>query len=396
MPNYKHYTDFLKNKQFIMWQLSPDHESDIRWHEFVKKNPHLQKEINQAIDYLKTTGLNNHTLSESERERLCNKIKLTIESETKRTKIRRIIQYFIASCAAIVLIVVGLKLFVSQEKDFATAPRQELIVGKLLNNEDIKLITSEKALSFQNDVQVKFDETGMAKITQKNNPEEKTVELTQSNQNTLIVPYGKRSTLTLSDGSKVWLNSGSVLEFPAKFVGKNREIRIASGEMYIEVVSDKKKPFYVSTSSFNVNVYGTKFNITNYSGSPQSVVLVEGSVSLRSTNNKETFLSPKEQAIYSKDGTFSTQKVDVNQFISWKNGYLEFNKTPMTEVLKQIGRYYNLSFDYEHDVNLQKRTCTGKIYLSENLDNVMTTVGLLSSTKYIKNNDQIIIIKEQN
>ncbi len=59
----------------------------------------------------------------------------------------------------------------------------------------------------------------------------------------------------------------------------------------------------------------------------------------------------------------------------------------MTEVLKQIGRYYNLSFDFDNDVNLQKRTCTGKIFLSENLDNVMTTVGLLSSTKYIKDNN---------
>ncbi|MEA4978580.1 MAG: DUF4974 domain-containing protein, partial [Petrimonas sp.] len=71
-------------------------------------------------------------------------------------------------------------------------------------------------------------------------------------------------------------------------------------------------------------------------------------------------------------------------------------KTPMTEVLKQIGRYYNLSFDFGNDVNLQKRTCTGKIYLSENLDNVMTTIGLLSSTKYTKNDNQIFIINEPN
>ena len=107
-------------------------------------------------------------------------------------------------------------------------------------------------------------------------------------------------------------------------------------------------------------------------------------------------MSPSEQAVYSDNGTFNTQKVDVNQFISWKNGYLEFDKTPMTEVLKQIGRYYNLSFDLDNDVNLQKRTCTGKIYLSENMDNVMTTVGILSSTKYIKDNNQVYIINEPN
>ena len=393
MPNYTRYTDFLKDRQFIQWQLAPDEISDAYWQDFIEKNPALNKELQQAINYLKTTGLNKSTLSETERSRLLNKIQSTIERSAKKTKIRRIIQLSVASCAAIALLIIGLNLFLSQEKEIQPSPRQELIVGNLLNNEDIQLITDDESLSFQNDVQVEFDESGKAKITQ-GGSEEKAVELTKSKQNTLIVPYGKRSTLTLSDGSKVWLNSGSVLEFPAQFNGKKREIYLTSGEMYIEVAHDKEKPFHVQTGNFNVKVYGTKFNISNYSGSMQSVVLVEGRVSLQHANKQETFLSPNEQAVYSDNGTFNTQKVDVNQFISWKNGYLEFNKTPMTEVLKQIGRYYNLSFDFDNDVNLQKRTCTGKIYLSENLDNVMTTIGLLSSTKYTKNDNQIFIINE--
>lgn len=200
--------------------------------------------------------------------------------------------------------------------------------------------------------------------------------------------------MTLADGSKVWLNSGSILKFPVQFKDNNREISLVSGEMYIEVAPNKKKPFRVLSSDFNIKVYGTKFNVSNYEGSAHSVVLVEGSVSLQSSKSKETFLSPSEQAVYSGNGTFSTQTVNVNQFTSWKNGYLEFNKTPMTEALRQIGRYYNLSFDFEEDSNLQKRTCTGKIYLSENLDNVMTTVGLLSSTKYSKINNKIFITNE--
>ncbi|OJV38441.1 MAG: iron dicitrate transport regulator FecR [Bacteroidia bacterium 43-41] len=395
MPNYTRYTDFLKDKQFIQWQLAPDEILDAHWKDFIETNPGLNEELQQAIDYLKTTGLNKSTLGETERSRLLNKIQSTIERSAKRTKIRRIIQLSVASCAAIILLIIGLNLFLSQEKEIQPSPEQELIVGNLLNNEDIQLITDEESLSFQNDVQVKFDKSGKAKITQ-GGSEGKAVELTKSKQNTLIVPYGKRSTLTLSDGSKVWLNSGSVLEFPAQFSGKKREIYLTSGEMYIEVAHDKEKPFYVQTGNFNVKVYGTKFNISNYSGSMQSVVLVEGRVSLRPTNKQETFLSPNEQAVYSDNGIFNTQKVDVNQFISWKNGYLTFEKTPMTEVLQQIGRYYNLSFDFDQDVNLQKRTCTGKIYLSDNLDNVMTTVGLLSSTKYTKNDNQIFITHEPN
>jgi hypothetical protein len=390
MPNYTRYTDFLKDKQFIRWQLVPDEELDAQWKYFIEKNPHLHKEIRQAIDYLKTTGLNKSTLNEDERIRLFNEIQFTIERSLKKTKSRRIIQLSVASCAAIALLIIGLNLFIFQQKEIQSSPEQEVIVGNLLNNEDIQLITDEESLSFQNDVQVEFDESGKARITQRDDGK-KMVELSKSKQNTLIVPYGKRSTLTLSDGSKVWLNSGSVLEFPAQFTGNNREVRLASGEMYIEVAPDSQKPFHVRTSDFNVKVYGTKFNVSTYADSPQSVVLVEGRVSLQPANKKEIFLSPSEQAVYSDNGTFNTQKVDVNQYISWKNGYLEFNKTPMTEVLKQIGRYYNLSFDFDNDVNLLKRTCTGKIYLSDNLENVMTTVGLLSSTIYTKKENQIFI-----
>lgn len=394
MLNYTRYTDFLKDKQFVMWQLTPNEELSTQWENFIEKNPHLNKEIQQAINYLKTTGLNKSTLSEDECAQLLHKIQSAIVQLARKAKIRRIIQYSVASCAAVALLIIGLNLFLSQEKQTKTVPSQELIVGNLLNNEDIQLITGEDSMSFQDDVKVEFDEDGKAKIIQTNN-EEKTVEFTKSKQNTLIVPYGKRSTLTLSDGSKVWLNSGSVLEFPAQFLEKNREIHLASGEMYIEVAPDKQKPFYVRTSDFNIKVYGTKFNISAYADSPLSVVLVEGRVSLQSTNKQETFLSPNEQAVYN-NGTFNTQKVDVNQFISWKNGYLELNKTSMTEVLKQIGRYYNLSFNFDKDVNLQKRTCSGKIYLSENLDNVMITIGLLSSTQFTKKDNQIYISNKLN
>lgn len=386
----KRYTDFLKDSQFIRWQLAPDEELEAHWKDFIEKNPDVSKELQRAIDYLKTTGLNKSRFIEAERAHLLNKIQWTIERSLKKAKIRRIIQVSVASCAAIALLVIGVNLFISQKNGIHSSPEQEVIVGNLLNNEDIHLITEEESLSFQNDVQVEFDESGKAKITQADR-EDKTVELTKSKQNTLIVPYGKRSTLILSDGSKVWLNSGSVLEFPAQFTGNKREIRLASGEMYIEVAPDRQKPFHVRTSGFNVKVYGTKFNISAYADSPQSVVLVEGLVSLQTASKKETFLSPSEQAVYSDIGTFHTHKVEVNQFISWKNGYLEFDKTPMTEVLKQVGRYYNLSFDFDNEVNLQKRTCSGKIYLSENLDNVMATVGLLSATIYTRKENQIFI-----
>jgi len=385
---YSVYTDFLKDRQFIQWQLMSDASLDSYWQEFINQYPEQKKNMDKAIAYLKKTGMAKKYLSENERLTLLERIQKTIRQEKKRER-RRIFWYASASAAAVALIVIGIGLFSPSSEQINTTDK-ELIVGELLNSEDIQLITSEKAIIFQNDVEVTLNEEGTAEIVQANNETSK-VQVARDKFNSLIVPYGKRSTLILADGSKVWLNSGSVLEFPAQFCGKNREIRLISGEMYVEVVHDKEKPFFVQTANINVKVYGTKFNVSNYSGSTQSVILIEGSVSLQVSDKKELFLAPNEQAIYSESGTFETNKVDVSQYISWKEGYLSFDKTPMTEVLQQIGRYYNLSFNFENDTNLQKRTCTGKIHLSDNLDNVMTIIGLLSSTTYTRTDNKILI-----
>jgi ferric-dicitrate binding protein FerR (iron transport regulator) len=160
--------------------------------------------------------------------------------------------------------------------------------------------------------------------------------------------------------------------------------------MYIEVAHDKEKPFYVHTPDFKLRVYGTKFNLSNYDNSPGSVVLVEGSVSVQS-GTEEMFLNPNEQLLISRGKAPERQTVDVTHYISWKDGYLLLENTPMTDVLDKVERYYNLSFNYEQDVNLKKRTCSGKIYLSENLDNVMTTITLLSATQFKKENNRIYI-----
>ncbi len=394
MPDYTHYTDFLKDPRFLRWQLMPDEESDACWRDFINRNPHLEEAVCRASEYLKTKGLNQSELSTEDRVFLLEKIRKTIDRNVRKARIRRIVMLSAVSCAAI-LFIVGIDIFTPFRNLSDTLPAEEQIVGNLLNNEDVQLIAGEKRLSFRQNIEVKINEHGAATIVQENS-NEMTLNIAGDKLNKLIVPYGKRTQLNLSDGSKIWLNSGSVLEFPARFAALSREICLASGEMYIEVAPDKEKPFHVQTSGFRVKVYGTKFNVSAYADSPQSVVLVEGSVGLKSADSRETILSPNQQAIYSEKGTFYTRKVDVNRIISWKDGYLTLDKTPMTEVLKQVERYYNLSFDYEQDVNLQKRTCTGKIYLSDNLDYVMATIGLLSSTKYTKTDRRIIIINEPN
>lgn len=392
MSELKHYTDFLKEPDFVQWQLTSDEALESYWLEFIQNNPHLENEFSQAITSLKKKILNKNTLSNSEQSELLYKIEQTLQAD-KKLKQRKIIFQYVAASAAVALLLIGITFFLPKGKNINEISNESLIVGELLNNEDIQFMTNEKSMSFQNDVEVILNDKGTVEISQK---DKKTISIEVDNAkiNSLIVPYGKRSTITLADGTKVWLNSGSVLEFPSQFVNNKREIKLKSGEIYLEVSPDKNKPFNVITSDLNVRVYGTKFNISNYNDAPHSVVLIEGSVSVQTNESKEVILNPNELVKLSENGSFEKTKVDGNEYISWKDGYLTLNKTPMSEILNQISRYYNLSFDFEKDVNLKNKTCTGKIYLSENLDNVMTTLTLLSSTQYKRDKNSIYIINE--
>ncbi len=382
---------FLKDEKFIEWKLFPSDEVNTYWEDFLQKHPDERENMALAEAHFRNVRLSSYNLSREKKEEAIKRLEQSVHTFENKKKAYRFL-YVAAACISVFIISV-LYVYTVRDQVKDNVIFSDYIVGNELQSEDIQLITNNQTAYFQENINIDISNAGVARV-KTDNEDRKDISMDKKTLNTLIVPYGKRSTLTLSDGSKVWLNSGSVLEFPAQFAGDNREVSLASGEMYIEVAPDRKKSFYVRTSDFKIRVYGTKFNVSTYANSPKSIVLVEGSVGLQSINGDEVNLTPNEQAVYSQDGTFNTQKVDVAHFISWKNGYLMFEDTPMSEVLKQVERYYNLSFNYDKDVTLKDLTCNGKIILSENLDNVMTTITLLTSTQYKKENNRIYITNE--
>lgn len=384
------YTDFLKDKRFIQWQLFSDSSLDEYWTRYMKENPENVEAIQQAIRFLKTKGAGKELLSEQDNVLLKKNIELSLQRKAKRIRINPFIRIALTACVVAIFVIVGFYLFKSTPSDIFNIDKTEtLVVGNMLENQEIQIISGDKTVKFNHDIQVHVDENGKAIIANDKEREE-ALDMTTSQTNKIIVPYGKRSQLNLHDGSKVWLNSGTVIEFQTTFSKEKREIKLLSGEIYLEVTHNKNKPFFVQTPKFNIQVYGTKFNVSSYANSHQTVVLVEGSIGLKTTN-KELKMIPDEQAIFTGNDSFITKKIDAEQFVSWTEGYLVFDKTPIEEVLTQIARYYNLSFDYGTDTNIEKRTCTGKIYLSDNLDDIMQTIALLSSTKYQKDENQIRI-----
>lgn len=380
---------FLEDKDFISWCLTGDPSLDTFWKEYLELHPEQKEALETAIRQLSNIKLNPERLTLQEEDQLLDRIHSSTEKRGRKRYLLRFARYAAAAC---ILMASGLFFFYQHEKKQETSlPLSDnLIVGQNLDEKDIYLITDTKTTSFAKDVRVQINEEGSAIVEEVDGGKSSVIETGNTVINKLVVPYGKRSQLILADGSKVWINSGSVLEFPSSFAGNTRTLSL-TGEMFIEVAKDQNKPFIVNTPDFQVKVYGTQFNISAYQDdNTQSVVLVSGSVSVKSKSNEEAILQPNEMLIY-KEHDMEKRLVEVNQYISWKDGYISMNETPIAEVLKLVERYYNLSFKIRDNADLRSRTCTGKLYLSDNMDNVMNTVSILSSIKYTREGKTIYI-----
>lgn len=390
MANHTHFTDFLNDRQFVIWQMMADETLDIYWKDYFDRHPEVVPEAQKAISLLQKDTRNRPAMSESERDQLLGKILTDVRYQQNRRKARRSVLYALASAAAIFLLFIGLQFIYDTNYNHNGDLSLEPIVGNMLNKDDIQVIAGDVKLAFQDEVHFAINQDGMLTVIHQNNNMDQSFLLPEHAICALEVPYGKQSKIVCADGTTVWINSGTVLNFPVKFASKKRELTLVTGEIYADVAKNKKKAFYVHTPDFNVKVYGTKFNITNYHDSPQSVVLVEGSVSLQAAKGKETFLLPKQLAVFSASDLFKIKQVEVESYISWIDKYLILNNTDLEDALTKIGRYYKLSVRFDNDIDLQDRTCTGKIYLSDKVDNVLNTIAILSSTTYKKMQHEII------
>ena len=173
------------------------------------------------------------------------------------------------------------------------------------------------------------------------------VENKELDQNLILsTPRGGQYAVTLSDGTRVWLNAASSLSYPTSFRGKERHVELI-GEAYFEVHHDARQPFIVSANGQQVKVLGTSFNINAYKEEHKTVTtLVNGKVQLSRAGNMEApQLHPGQQSVLENAG-FKIAEVDVSLFVAWKDGQFRFKATPLTEVMRQIERWYNLDVDY--------------------------------------------------
>jgi hypothetical protein len=198
-------------------------------------------------------------------------------------------------------------------------------------------------------------------------------------ENSLIVPVGGIYAVSLSDGTKVWLNSKSTLKYPVEFSGKTRNVTL-EGEAYFEVSKDPNAPFTVKTKSGNVTVLGTHFNVSAYEEDKNfETTLAEGKVKV-SEDNQTVVLNPGQQA-RSKNAGLSVVDVDPSVYTAWKDGKFYFENENLKNILTKMARWYNFNVKFEQKA-LEQIKFTGIVLKDEPIDRFLDVISKSSNVKY--------------
>lgn len=212
----------------------------------------------------------------------------------------------------------------------------------------------------------------------------------------LRTPRGGQYNITLSDGTKVWLNADSKLKYPTRFEGDVREVEL-DGEAYFDVTrstgDNKKQRFVVKTVRQQVEVLGTAFNVQAYTNDAvERTTLVEGAVAL-SGETGSVMLTPGDQGLVSVNG-LNTRKVDVEQYLAWKNNEFIFHETTLNDALIVLSRWYDFEIVYEGKIPVTH--LYGSIDRDKGLAEVlkiMEASGLKFRIERTENLNKLIVLK---
>jgi transmembrane sensor len=210
--------------------------------------------------------------------------------------------------------------------------------------------------------------------------------------NTITTPRGGQYQVVLEDGTRVWLNAASSIRFPQAFTGLTREVEL-SGEAYFEVAKNKAKPFIVQANGTKVQVFGTHFNINAYTDNDDvTTTLLEGSVRM-SSGSSAVMLAPGQQGDAAKNGAaIKVGRADIQQAMAWKNGLFIFHDQNITEVMKQVGRWYDVDVEYR-DNEVKNNEFGGTISKYKSINELLDVMVLTRSIHYKLEGRRVIIMK---
>lgn len=301
-----------------------------------------------------------------------------------------------AAVSVILIIGVSILLLHNEKNEMASLPMtntikpgKAIVTLEMASGMKYHLDTLSTAIH-NNRAQVTFNNrNGILKIQEQDSFA--TGKVPEQDYNTITVPYGGTYLMELCDGTKVYLNSGTVFEFPSRFNGSKREVKL-KGEAYFEVKRNEQQPFVVNTWEMAVKVLGTSFNVKSYTDEPGVyTTLVQGSIAILREGQPEKKIKPGEQAYYHKGvGTLSISQVDVNEFISWKDGLFYFKDIALEEILRIIARWYDLEIFYMNQ-GAKSVVYSGKLPMYSSVEDVLRKFEISGEVRFELKNRTLVV-----
>ena len=303
------------------------------------------------------------------------------------------------SVAASVILLIGL--FVGRAIDGVRDLREDQLLAKsvmqpgtskailtMADGEKV-MLDRERKLDIQLNERMRVASNGQGIVYEENGKG-----VVKEEYNKLVTPIGGEYRLTLSDGTKVFLNAASELKYPVEFMGDRRVVDL-DGEAYFEVHKDNQRPFVVRTKGAEVCVLGTSFNVNTYGDDGRIyTTLVNGSVRVLSVKNgQEKVLTPGMQGVMNmQTGQLMVREVDVESYVAWREGRFVFRTMTLDLIMQQLQRWYDFEVFYQN-LELKDYEFRGVIKRDMDLDKVLSVIKATTNVDFEVKGKVITIIK---
>ena len=375
--------------QYIQGDLSgADRAELIKWLEASPEHAKQFRKILQAE--MRVSAAGKWQRLDQVQERVWKRITLTLENRRKR------LYLWGMRVASMVVVLIGI-IFVWQIQQKSTvefvpvasvlqaesgSPKAILVMN---TGETIELKKGEtRRVANIFGVGVIQDSTGGVRFEDRGEMEE------EIGKSTIVVPEKGEYFVVLGDGTKVWINSGSELEFPNRFCGDIREVKL-KGEAYFEVASNPQKLFYVLAGETKVRVLGTAFNVLAYQDDLQTeVALLRGKVSF-DVADKAYVLTPGEIATLDREsGKKIIRKGDVAAIVDWKAGRFNFEDMPLEKLTVKLSRWYGVTFIFD-DEEAKKLRFSGAVTKYRTLDYMLGMIEKTTDVSFELKEDKVVV-----
>ncbi|MFD2553109.1 FecR family protein [Sphingobacterium tabacisoli] len=329
-----------------------------------------------------------------EKSEIKDQIKQRLDQEIRRPVTRvRFLRWTRYAAAALLFSTVGAGMYYYTQSNAVEPDAQPGIVTNITSSAPITPGTNRATIVLDDGSQYQLSESQSGIVNEANAityEDGNTISTSAHTSATIVVPAAGQYRITLSDGTKVWLNSVSSLRYPVQFSGSERRV-VLSGEAYFEVQKDASHPFIVESEGQEIKVLGTKFNISAYRSFPHITTLLEGAVEV-SNGTAVQKLAPGQQVQVS-NGKMSLIKgnIDLEEVTAWKNGYFKFNGN-LESIMDKVARWYDIEVVYKikPDPNM---TFEGKISRDKNIEEIFEIMELTKEIHFEVQGRRVTVMK---